>query len=58
MYRRHEGARLLTEEADRQRPDRLVTLSALRWRLAGLLDREPGDLVPLVGLGIAGVGGA
>lgn len=48
-----KAAALLSERADRQRIDRLTVLLACRWRLAGLLDRDPDDLVALAALGLA-----
>lgn len=49
-------ARVLVEAADRscnEHRDRLGVLTAVRWRLAGVIDAQPDDLVPIVALGLA-----
>jgi hypothetical protein len=49
-------ARVLVEAADRscnEHRDRLGVLTAVRWRLAGVIDVQPDDLVPIVALGLA-----
>jgi hypothetical protein len=52
-------ARLLVESADAARwgGDRIDKLTAVRWRLAGQLDHDPGDLVALTALGLVGLAG-
>jgi hypothetical protein len=47
-----KAATLLTEHAQTIHLDRLGLFAGCRYRLAGVLDQDPGDLVALVALGL------
>lgn len=52
-----KAATLLSEHAQTVHLDQLALFAGCRYRLANLLDRDPGDLVALAALGIVTLAG-